>query len=634
MCGLIGIIKNNASIDKELLARMVTELKHRGPDGQGVWAEDNIGLAHARLSIHDLSALGHQPMLSISKRFVIAFNGEIYNYLVLKKELAHQFGCSFITHSDTEILINAIELWGIKKTLEKCTGMFSFSAWDRKDKLLYLARDRFGEKPLYYGKIAGDFVFASELKPIHAAYKNQLYIDRKMLATYMRYSYVPTPNSIYSEIKKLEPGTYLVIDQSMTIHQHTYWSAIHVAQQAKKAQSALSFGEAVNQLELKLKKVLTGQMLSDVPLGAFLSGGIDSSTIVALMQSLSNKPIKTFSIGFYDKKYDESAFAKAVASHLGTDHTEWRITDKDAMTVIPKLAYMYDEPFADSSQIPTFLVSQLTREHVTVALSGDGGDEVFGGYSRYFLIHQMRKILGNPVVNKIIKYCPESFFDLLNYVPQKKVIDISGKLKKLQRIADRVKGPLSNLYTDFCTLQHPRNSLVFDGNEANIINQEDYKQLLTDFSDREWMMLVDAVTYLPNDILTKVDRAAMAISLETRVPFLDHDIFEFAWSLPEAYKVKSGRGKLILRELLYRYVPQNLIDRPKMGFGAPYAEWLRGGLSEWMQDLLSDQKLQKQGYLNAPMVRQYLHEHMSGKRDWHGILWNILMFQEWLEHYD
>ncbi|MES2203901.1 MAG: asparagine synthase (glutamine-hydrolyzing) [Pseudomonadota bacterium] len=634
MCGFAGVLKANLSVDEEALSRMVTALKHRGPDGQGLWIEDNFGLAHARLSILDVSTAGHQPMFSISKRFIIAFNGEIYNYKELKKELIQQFNCVFVTQSDTEMLINAIELWGIEKTLEKCTGMFAFAAWNRKEKLLYLARDRFGEKPLYYGKIGVDFVFASELKSIYAVYKDRMHIDRDVLATYMRYSYVPTPYSIYGEIKKLEPGTYLTINPKLDIQKRTYWSAINIALQGKANPLVMSFNEASNQLENQLKKTLRGQMLSDVPLGAFLSGGVDSSIVVALMQSLSNNPIKTFSIGFKEKKYDESVFARAVAKHIGTDHTELFVTDQDAMAVIPKLAHIYDEPFADSSQIPTFLVSQLARKKVAVSLSGDGGDEVFGGYNRYLHGLRVKNILGNPLINFCLKHYPMQWLSWLDYFRQKKISGFSEKIKKMQQMADLLKGSFANVYYGFCTMAYSKNSLILQSTEIPLLDQVKYSSLLASFSEMEWMMLVDTLTYLTDDIMVKVDRAAMAVSLETRAPLLDHRIFELAWRLPENYKVKSGQGKCVLREVLYRYVPKTLIERPKMGFGIPYAQWLRGGLAGWMQEVLNSDQLHRQGYLNVPLIQKYLAEHLSGKRDWQGILWNILMFQSWLENWN
>lgn len=634
MCGIAGLIRRSARIDKETLVQMAAALKHRGPDDNGMWIEENIGLVHTRLSIQDLTTAGHQPMLSLSKRFIIVFNGEIYNYLELKKELMQQFACIFETHSDTEILINAIELWGIEKTLAKSVGMFTFAAWDKKEKLLYLARDRFGEKPLYYGKIGTDFVFSSELKPIQSIYKADLHIDRNVLATYMRYGYIPTPYSIYKDIKKLEPGTYLTIDGTMNICQTTYWSATTAVSLAKNNLLTLTFDEAANQLEARLKHTLSQQMLADAPLGAFLSGGIDSSTVVALMQSLSQKPIKTFSIGFNEKKYDESVFAKAVANHIGTDHTELIVTNKDAMSVIPNLAEIYDEPFADSSQIPTFLVSQLAKQHVTVAVSGDGGDEVFGGYNRYLLMNRAKKFFGNSIINKIVKHSPEFLFNLLRFLPQNKIADISNKFKKIRHISNLLCESFPSAYNGFCTQPHPINSLVLQAEEFDNINQKKYLKFLGVFSEVEWMMLIDTITYLADDILAKVDRAAMAVSLETRAPFLDHNIFEFAWSLPEEYKVKAGSGKLILKEVLNRYVPKKLIDRPKMGFGMPYTEWLRGGLAKWAQDLLNEETLHRQGYLNPTFINQCLHEHLTGKRDWQGLLWNALMFQQWLTRWE
>lgn len=634
MCGFAGIFKKNLKIDESILKSMLKKLHHRGPDDQGIWLENNIGLAHARLSIQDLSYAAHQPMLSLNQRFVIAFNGEIYNHLDLKKELIQEFSCHFMTHSDTEVLVNAISFWGIEKTLKKLIGMFAFALWDRLEKLLYLARDRFGEKPLYYGKIDHDFVFSSELDPIKIAFKGKLNIDKDTLATYMHYGYVPTPYSIYSEIKKLEPGVYLILKENLEINSYTYWSAIDTAIHAKKNPLSLSFDEAVDELDRKLKKTISMQMLGDVPLGAFLSGGVDSSTVVALMQSLSDKPIKTFSIGFKEKKYDESLFAKNIAHHLGTDHTELIVTDKEAMAVIPKIAGIYGEPFADSSQIPTYLVSQLARKEVTVALSGDAGDELFGGYHRYFLASRVVSLLSNPFLNRLIRHFPEKIFYALRYFPQKNVLHFSKKFQKLKQLAFYLNDSFSSLYHEFCTQSQRKEALILQGKEREVITQARFLTLFDSFSKFEWMMLIDTLTYLLDDILVKVDRAAMSVSLETRIPFLDHTIFEFAWALPEKYKFNASSGKLVLKHLLYRYLPSHLIDRPKMGFGIPFAEWLRGGLSTWAKDLLNKDTLQGQGYLNVNLVQSYLNDHLSNKRDWHGILWNILMFQEWLLRQD
>ena len=627
MCGFVGILKKQERVDANTLNLMIAELKHRGPDDQSVWTENNVGLAHARLSIQDLSSIANQPMLSLTQRFVIAFNGEIYNYLELRKELMHEYALNFRTYGDTEVLVNAIELWGLEKTLNKCVGMFAFAAWDRKEKKLYLARDRFGEKPLYYGQLKNDFVFASELKSITKIYKDNLNINRDVLATYMNYCYVPKPYCIYSELKKLQPGAYLIVDSMLNVFEKIYWSAIEVALQPK---IDLSFNDAVQELEKKLQLTLSQQMLSNVPLGAFLSGGVDSSAIVALMQSISTQPIKTFSIGFNEKKYDESIYAKAVARHLNTDHTELNVTDKCALSVIPKLSCIYDEPFADSSQIPIFLVSQLAKQSVTVSLSGDGGDEVFGGYSRYFLAHRIKAILGNGMINRLLQYCPEYFFDFLDYIPQKKFMHLSGKFRKAQHMAKALRGSFLEMHQSSC-IQHHQN-FVLSGRDFPVVGKFEHFGLSKNLSNVETMMLIDTLNYLTDDILVKVDRAAMAVSLETRVPFLDHRIFEFAWSLPEKYKVTSGRGKLVLRELLYRHVPRSLIDRPKMGFAIPLGQWLRGSLAGWVEDLLDENKLNQQGYLNASLVRRYWHEHKAGKHNWQGILWNILMFQQWLEH--
>lgn len=632
MCGLVGILKKSQLAERSILSHMVNVLKHRGPDDHGIWCESNIGLGHARLSIHDLSPAGHQPMFSQSQRFVTVFNGEIYNYLELKNELSNELYFHFSTQSDTELLINAIELWGIEKTLRKTIGMFAFAAWDRKENKLYLARDRFGEKPLYYGRLGNDFVFSSELKPIISVFKEHLHIDRDVLATYLRYAYVPTPYCIYHEMKKLGPGTYLCVDNDLTVSQKIYWSAAEVALRAKANPLDCSFSESVNALENQLKLTLGRQMLSDVPIGAFLSGGIDSSTVTAIMQSLSSKPIKTFSIGSNKKKYDESAFAKNIAQHLGTDHTELIITQKEAMDVIPLLSQIYDEPFADSSQIPTFLVSQLAKRSVTVALSGDGADEIFGGYNRYFLAAKMKKILGNPLADALLRIIPETAFDILHYLPHKKINHLAEKLNKVSRIAQYLHTSFADFYEGFCTHIHPHSQLVKLSQEKEIIKKIKHTDLLLSLTDIEWMMLIDTLTYLSDDIMTKVDRAAMAVSLETRAPFLDHHIFEFAWRLPLHYKVNSEKGKMVLREVLLRYVPKTLIERPKMGFGVPLAEWLRGGLSEWAQDLLQESKLQQQGFLDVALVKQYLKEHLTGKKDRHGILWNILMFQQWLDN--
>jgi len=626
MCGITGIIKRSAAVDPIVLNQMIRAIKHRGPDDQSIWVEETVGLAHARLSIHDLSTGAHQPMFSASGRFVIVFNGEIYNFIELREALASIFSITMKTQSDTEVLVNAIECWGIDEALKKCVGMFAFAVWDRKEKKLFLARDRLGEKPLYYGIVDNDFVFSSELKSICAEYKPALHIDRNILSTYMAYSYVPTPYTIYSELKKLEPGQYLEINADLQHQHHVYWSMIEVASRPKVT---LSFQEARIELEAKLRRTLSLQMLSDVPLGAFLSGGVDSSTIVALMQSMSHQPIKTFSIGFHDKSYNEAHHAKSVANHLRTHHTELYLSDTEAMQLVSNLSQIYDEPFADSSQIPTLLVSQLAKQSVTVSLSGDGGDEVFGGYNRYFLVNRVKSFIQNPWFNKFLNGCPSRYLKWLNYIPMMPVQHLGDKLEKLQRMAKISNGSSLDLYKEFCTVN--LSSLIVGGVESKIVDKPEYAEFFSRFGATEAMMLIDTLNYLTDDILVKVDRAAMVVSLETRVPFLDHELIEFAWSLPESYKVFQGKGKRIVRELLYQYVPKKLIDRPKMGFGIPLGHWLTTGLRQWVEERLDDQSIRQQGFLDSAQVQRYWKEHKAGKHNHQTLLWNILMFQQWLQ---
>ena len=629
MCGLVGIYSQKKTVSLEKITEMVQILKHRGPNDQGVWGDEHIGLGHTRLSIHDLSIAGHQPMTSFSGRWVIAFNGEIYNYQAIKSEMLSQERIMFNGGSDTEVLVNAIDLWGLEKTLKKCVGMFAFAVWDKQEKQLYLARDRFGEKPLYYGQIHNDFVFASELSAIHFHYRNQLEINRDVLATYMRYSYIPAPYSIYQHIFKLVPGSYLKIDSFNKTKLKKYWDASKVIQNIKSFEG--NYQEATDQLDQQLKNTLSLQMAADVPLGAFLSGGIDSSAIVAMMQSLTDQKVQTFSIGFYDKRYDEANYARAVAKHIGTEHTDVYVSEKDALSIIPELSKTYSEPFADSSQIPTYLVSQLARSKVAVSLSGDGGDEIFGGYHRYLLADKIRrKILKHRLLKAGIANIPLSVMNLVGkFFSQYRLLeDKTAKLKYILKYSNQSE---YDLYKQICSLIYQPQKLVLNSIEKDI-----YQSLQlngTKLSYTEWMMYADSQTYMMEDILTKVDRAAMSNSLETRVPFLDHRIYEFAWSLPLDYKLTQGCSKRILRDVLYRYVPKNLVDRPSMGFAVPFAEWLRGPLKPWAESLINPDLLARQGYLNTQMVQRYWQQHQSGKRNWHFALWNILMFQAWLEEY-
>ncbi len=629
MCGIAGVIKfNQQSVNERLINDMITSLHHRGPDSHGVWCHEGIGLGHVRLSIHDLSTAGHQPMLSHTGRWVIVFNGEIYNYQALRRQLAQEYSLVFKSDSDTEVLINAIEHWGIEQALQKCIGMFAFCAFDREASKMYLARDRFGEKPLYYGQQKNIFAFASELKalkPLKSLAWN-FDVDRNVLATYMRYGYVPTPYSIYKNIYKMEPGCYLVVSEHGETKIHSYWQAKDALSQVKFAGS---YQEAAQTLEQKLQSTLKLQMASDVPLGAFLSGGVDSTTIVALMQSMSTQKINTFSIGFHEDKFNEAEYAREVARYLGTNHTDMYVSEKEALDVIPKLSLMYDEPFADSSQIPTYLVSKIAKSKVTVSLSGDAGDELFGGYNRYFLAQNLkRRILDKELIRFGISNIPNSLLKALGKAPSK-YVHFSDKLMKLKQIVKNSGRSGESLYQQICS-QIYQTDFVLGGNELATL---DHDRLIgaREMSFQEWMMYTDSQTYMMDDILTKVDRAAMAVSLETRVPFLDHRIFEFAWSLPLEYKIKNGIGKCVLRDVLYQYVPQELIDRPKMGFGVPLAKWLKGDLKDWAESLLNLKLLTQQGYLEPSVVQRYWQQHLHNKNNWQAALWNILMFQAWLD---
>lgn len=649
MCGLVGFLggalKRHPLQNEQILRDMSGKIVSRGPDQDGVWVNNtgDFGFAHRRLAILDLTDAGAQPMQSKSHRYVIVFNGEVYNHIDLREEInLSGIPIGWKGHSDTETLLAAIELWGIERALKKVVGMFAFALWDRDLNFLHLARDRMGEKPVYYGwQGAGptrSFLFGSELKALKAHPSFSAKIDRGSLSLLLRYSYIPAPYSIYKGISKLEPGSILSVSLSDPDAVITkYWDTVDVAARGKAAPFSGSPVQAVDELEKLAKSAVHQQMAADVPLGAFLSGGIDSSIIVALMQAQSPRPVKTFTIGFNEAGFNEAVHAKAVANHLGTDHTELYVTPNQAMEVIPKLPDLYCEPFADSSQIPTFLVSQLAKQKVTVSLSGDAGDELFCGYNRYKLTAQLwRKLSLMPtsikgVTSKLITSISPSTWDRLGG------IILGGK--SYAALGDKMhKGASVLASADFRALylgvvsqiSNPADWVIGGNERPNKLT--DNSPLLSEFNDIEKMMLLDTINYLPGDILVKVDRAAMGVSLEGRVPFLDHRIVEFAWTLPLGYKLRDGQTKWPLRQLLYRYVPRELIERPKMGFGVPIGDWLRGPLRDWAETLLSENRLKKEGYFHSEIIRAKWAEHLSGRRNWQSQLWTILMFQAWLEN--
>lgn len=671
MCGITGILYSVVKKDLEQAVRNMTEtIHHRGPDDVGVWVDYSVGVAlgHRRLSILDLSPTGHQPMESPDGRYVLIFNGEIYNHKDLRNQLEEeswqlaverkQQDCNSIQwrgHSDTETLLSCFEAWGIKETLNRAVGMFALALWDNEERKLYLARDRMGEKPLYYGWVNGALVFGSELKALKAYPGFSNAISRDALALYLQYNYVPAPHSIYENIYKLEPGCYLSLTadavsiplitapevgveyQGLSLHR--WWS---LADKIQNQSGDLIHNEkdALDGLDSRLRESIRLQSIADVPLGAFLSGGIDSSAIVALMQSEAISPVKTFTIGFSESKHNEAAYAKEVARHLGTEHTELYLSSNDALDVIPKLPQLYDEPFADSSQIPTFLVSQMAKQHVTVALSGDGGDELFGGYNRYFWGRKiwnklswmpwgLRRLLGTFIHSQPV----ERWDALSNYACKlfgnSGVNQLGDKAHKLGARLGTVRS-MDDLYLSLVTQwASPQPVLNYKGSAKTILDCREAWPNIT--SDEERMMYLDSMSYLPDDILCKVDRAAMGVSLETRVPFLDHRVVEYAWQLPLSMKIKDGQGKWLLRQLLYKHVPKELIERPKQGFAIPLAEWLRGPLRDWAEELLDEHRLKQEGYFDHELIRHKWREHLSGEGNWQCHLWSVLMFQAWLE---
>ncbi|MDX8410930.1 MAG: asparagine synthase (glutamine-hydrolyzing) [Mariprofundaceae bacterium] len=646
MCGIAGFIGRALPRDaKSILWRMAEKLHHRGPDSHGIWLDAvcGVGLAHRRLSIIDLSREGHQPMASASGRYHIVFNGEIYNFHLLRREL-EDAGQRFHGHSDTEVMLAAFDAWGLDEALKRFTGMFAFALWDSEARTLHLARDRLGEKPLYYGWVDQKFVFASELKALRAMPGWQGDIDRGSLALFMRLAYVPAPYSIYQGVYKLLPGNVLSITDMLHPGERPvpreYWSAGEVVAAAQADQFSCGGQEAVAMLDGLLRDAVAKMMVADVPLGAFLSGGIDSSAVVALMQVQSGRPVKTFTIGLHDEAYNEARHAKAVADHLGTDHTELFVTPEETMGVISRLPAIYDEPFADVSQIPTFLVAQMAREHVTVALSGDGGDELFGGYNRhYWAAAAWKRAVGLPgpvragLAGAIRAVSPVAWNALYSRLEPLLPVRWRARLagEKLYKFAQLLQADSrAALYRGLVSQWFDPAQVVLGANEpATVLSDEDSWPAGMDFSEQ--MMFQDMTGYLPGDILTKVDRASMAVSLETRIPLLDHRVVEFAWRLPLDMKIRDGQGKWLLRQMLYQYVPRELVERPKMGFGVPIDVWLRGPLRDWAESLLDEQRLRQQGFFNVELIHRRWHEHLRAKRNWQYPLWCVLMFQAWLD---
>ena len=647
MCGFVGVFGGGAYGhlgDETMLKRMADTIANRGPDGEGYWCDwdHQIGLGHRRLAVVDLSTAGHQPMRSGSNRYVIAFNGEIYNHLLLRQELEVAGKVSIWRgYSDTETMLAGFDAWGIQGTVERSIGMFAFAVWDKRTNTLTLGRDRLGEKPVYYGWHGDVFLFGSELKALKAHPVFDGKIDRDALSLYMRHNYIPSPYSIYKGVAKLRPGSLLTVSLSQREPKiMTYWSGAHVSEFGVSHIFPGSKAQAVDALEELLKDAVRQQMVADVPLGAFLSGGVDSSTVVALMQAQSMRPVKTFTIGFNEEGYNEAEHAKAVARHLGTDHTELYVSAEQARAVIPHLPALYDEPFSDSSQIPTILVSQLARQHVTVSLSGDAGDELFCGYNRYQMAANLwPKLAAVPLplrklaARGLTGISPQSWNRLAGawagFLPRSmQLANVGDKLHKGAGVL--ASQSADALYLDLVSHWNDPASVVVDGREPPTLLTGNVPAL-NGLDDVQRMMALDMLTYLPDDNLTKVDRAAMGISLETRVPFLDHRVVEFAWSLPQSMKLRDRQTKWALRQVLYRHVPQALIERPKMGFGVPINSWLRGPLREWAEDLLSETRLKREGFFHPAPIRQKWAEHLSGERNWQYHLWDVLMFQAWLE---
>lgn len=643
MCGIAGFVADPAhrlAADKmrAVAKAMDFSLEHRGPDGHDVWIDDDAGIAlvHRRLAIVDLSPAGHQPMHSADGRYIISYNGEVYSHLAIRADL-EAAGHQFRGHSDTEVILEAVAEYGIAATASRLIGMFAFAIWDRKDRTLTLVRDRLGIKPVYWMHTDGLFAFASELKALrqHPDWTPRIRSDA--VASFMRHNYIPAPHTVYEGVFKLEPGTILTLPWGGKPKLEKFWDARKIAIEGVQNPLKETDAALTDRLEALLIDAVGKRMMADVPLGAFLSGGIDSSTVVALMKAANSGPVKTFSIGFEQAAFNEAPHAAAIARHLGTDHTELTVTAREALDVVPKLADMFDEPFADSSQIPTYLVSAMTRKHVTVALSGDGGDELFAGYNRYQLTSRswqalslMPEFARNGVAAALTSQPTERWDRLSKVLPRSLTPPQLGD--KIHKVASVLKlRDADALYRRLVSHWEPSALMAGTEETRGILWDESVRKDFPDLLDR--MQFLDLVTYLPDDILTKVDRCSMAIALEARVPLLDHRVVELAWRLPHSVKIRGGITKWLLRQVLYRHVPRELVERPKMGFGVPLAEWLRGPLRDWAENLLSEQRLTETGLFDVALVRRYWHDHLSGARNWQYLLWDLLMFESWRERW-
>lgn len=641
MCGITGIWSpQRGGASPDVLSAMGECIRHRGPDDNGVYFDPDagVGLGHRRLSIVDLSTAGHQPMRSASGRYWVVFNGEIYNYRALRTDL-HQAGATFHGDSDTEVMLAAIERWGLRSAVERLVGMFAIALWDTQERRLHLIRDRAGEKPLYVGTVGGATVFSSEIRSIRAFAGGNLRISMQALGMYLRYGYVPGPASIYEGIEKVRPGTIVTIERRegrFHSKEESYWNAHSAISRAKADGLGTDCNVLIDELDKALRTAVRGQMVADVPLGAFLSGGVDSSLIVALMQVESSAPVRTFTMGFEDPAYDEAPYAQSVAEHLGTSHTAVYVTERDVLDAVPRMAAIYDEPFADSSQIPTYLVAGIARRSVTVSLSGDGGDELFAGYHRYKTAatlwsrmarvpYPLRRATSVPL--RLVERAAAA----MQISDDEQVTGLRGRQfapSRLGRLAAIMSSPsFGGVYDTLVSAWFDPGEVIkgFDGRQSSVRLQHPPDRL----SNIEQLMYRDMMTYLPDDILVKVDRATMAWSLESRAPFLDHRVMETAWRIPIALRAHAREPKWILRRLLERYLPAQLVNRPKHGFSVPIATWLRGPLRDWARDLLAPEKLQAEGYFDPAAVQRKWAEHEAGGRTASLQLWTLLMFQAW-----